>query len=149
MIEKLVEKPIFTLKEILGLNEPERFKLIYDEIVAEKLLLFEIYKALTGKTVAGEDVILRLPESDRMYLDPNAKYEKEFQVGGRKLIYIAYDVPDGVFMLLYRNGSPYYWSYGEIGALELRNGISFDSVRIVTENKSSITQKWSVTMIFV
>jgi len=136
-----------TIKEVFGLNEPQRFKLIYDEIVAEKMLLYEILKALKGKSIE-EDVLIRVPEADNILLAQGATYEKEFQVS-RNLVYIAYDIPDGVFLVLYKNGQPYYWASGEIGALELRNGIKFDTVRVKVVNNSSISQKWSCTMIFV
>lgn len=136
-----------TLREILGLNEPERFKLVYDEIVAEKILLYEILKALKGKA-SGEDVLVRVPESDSMFLGPGKKYEKEFEVS-RSLVYLAYDIPDGIYLVIYRDGNPYYWASGEIGALELRNGINFGTVRVEVVNSSSISQKWSCTMLFV
>lgn len=100
--------------------------------------------------LSEEDLILRFPEPDDAFLDPNATYEKEISINNKRLVYLAYDIPEGVVMNIYRDSELYYWAYGgEIGALQMKNGILFNNLKIRVENKSSITQKWSITMIFV
>ena len=88
------------------------------------------------------------PEADSMLLEPGKEYAKEYEVN-RSLVYLAYDVPDGVYLVIYKDGNPYYWASGEIGAIELRNGIRFGTVRVEVVNSSSISQKWGCTMLFV
>lgn len=95
-----------------------------------------------------EDILIRVPEIENLYLKANDIYEKEYEVY-RKLVYLAYDIPEGVTLILYRNNSSYYWATGEIGALEFHNGIYFDKIGIKVENNTNYSQKWSCTMIFV
>lgn len=117
---------------------------LYKEILEEKYLLMEISRKLEG----DEDILLQLPDkTSELYLVGNGVYEKEIQIN-RKLRYLSMDIPDGVFCEIYRNNTLWLFATGEIGAIQFKNGVFFETLKVVVRNSSEISQKWNVRLLF-
>jgi hypothetical protein len=114
------------------------------EILEEKILLKEISYKLQG----DDDLLLQFPEStDDMYLQPGKSYEKELEVNAR-LYYLSIDAPEGVLIEIYRDGQLFLFAVDEIGAIQLKDGVPFQTLKVRVTNSGSISQKWMVRMLF-
>ena len=120
--------------------------LVFDKIEEEIPLLKAISDSLGLQE--EEDQLLQYPNStEKLYLQPGEKFEAETQLS-KKLVYLSIDAPEGVLVTIYRDNQPIMFMLDEIGAIEFRKGMIFDSLKVVAENNSEIEQKWSLRMVF-
>lgn len=120
--------------------------LVFDKIEEEIALLKAISDSLGLQE--EEDQLLQYPNStEKLYLQPGEKFEAETQLS-KKLVYLSIDAPEGVLVTIYRDNQPIMFMLDEIGAIEFRKGMIFDSLKVVAENNSEIEQKWSLRMVF-
>jgi|Deesub1362B_J571_1020462.scaffolds.fasta_scaffold01638_5 hypothetical protein len=119
-------------------------EILFRELIEEKILLAEISRKLEG----DEDLLLQYPDSTNdLYLKAGDTYEREIEIN-KRLRYLSMDIPDGVFLEIYRNNSLWLFATGEIGAIQFKNGVKFEVLKIVVKNNSEIDQKWSLRFLF-
>lgn len=123
-------------------------KAFCQEMSETKTLLRQLLLKAGGGGLGSEDLLVQYPESTtEMYLAAGASYQKTLQVN-RKLYYFSIDAPEGVTVMIYRDGVPLLWSNDEIGALELKGGLSFGTLEVRATNNAAIQQKWGCRFIF-
>ena len=121
---------------------------IYDELIREIYEEKAILQEISYKLQGDEDLLIQYPDSTAdLYLKAGDTYERELQVN-KRLFYLSIDVPDGVFLEIYRNNSLWMFATGEIGAIQFKNGVNFEVLKIVVKNSSGIDQKWSCRFLF-
>ena len=121
---------------------------IYDELIREIYEEKAILQEISYKLQGDEDLLIQYPDStSNLYLKAGDTYERELQVN-KRLFYLSIDIPDGVFLEIHRNNSLWMFATGEIGAIQFKNGVHFEVLKIVVKNSSGIDQKWSCRFLF-
>lgn len=121
---------------------------IYDELIREIYEEKAILQEISYKLQGDEDLLIQYPDSTSdLYLKAGDTYERELQVN-KRLFYLSIDIPDGVFIEIYRNNSLWMFATGEIGAIQFKNGVHFEILKIVVKNQSGIDQTWSCRLLF-
>ncbi len=119
---------------------------LFNSIDTEINILERIAASLGANS--SEDLLLQYPAYvDDLYLEPGESFEHTLEIG-RRLYYLALDLPEGVTVQIGRDSMPYMYAVDEIGALEFKNGVYFGTFTIKVTNTSTVTQKWNVKALF-